>query len=127
MSRTTFDDKGNFSVNEILQFSKALLTTSTYYFEWKDQRQKLILPDNFSASIYYTAKNQRRVIDHDHHVTFEFVKEVILLVVTTNTTKSFPYFTILVFVQEGSRPMITGFDLRTSHLSPTIIVVKHDK
>ena len=111
MSRTTFDDDGNFSVNEILQFSKALLTTSTYYFEWKDQRQKLILADNFSASIYYTAKNQRRVIDH--HVTFEFVKEVILLVVTTNTTKSFPYFTILVFVQEGSRPMITGFDLRT--------------
>ena len=52
MSRTTFDDEGNFSVNEILQFSKALLTT--YYFEWKDQRQKLILPDNFSASIYYT-------------------------------------------------------------------------
>ena len=83
MSRTTFDDEGNFSVNEILQFSKALLTTSTYYFEWKDQRQKLILADNFSASIYYTAKNQRRVIDHDHHVTFEFVKEVILLVVTT--------------------------------------------
>ena len=54
MSRTTFDDDGNFSVNEILQFSKALLATSTYYFEWRDQRQKLILPDNFSASIYYT-------------------------------------------------------------------------
>ena len=41
MSRTAFDDKGNFSVNEILQFSKALLTTFTYYFEWKDQRQEI--------------------------------------------------------------------------------------
>ena len=96
-----------------------------YEFLWTVRPEAEI---NFARQFfrfYYNRREPQRGIGHN--VTFEFVKEVIRLVVTTNTTKSFPYFTILVFVQEGSRPMITGFDLRTSHLSPTIIVVKHDK